>query len=53
VKDDAADLALPHWAGVVPMRIAFDAPEPAPELAAGCGVPASVRALMQTSGGTP
>ena len=28
VKDAAGDYALPHWAGVVPMRIAYGAPQP-------------------------
>lgn len=31
--DDPEDLALDVWAGVVPLRIAAGAPEPAPELA--------------------
>jgi nitroimidazol reductase NimA-like FMN-containing flavoprotein (pyridoxamine 5'-phosphate oxidase superfamily) len=29
VGDDAADLALPHWAGLVPVHTVFGAPEPA------------------------
>jgi len=33
-KDDAEDLALPHWAGVVPLRLAAEAPVPSPDLAA-------------------
>ena len=32
-KDDEPDLALPHWAGLLPVRTTFGAPEPAPELA--------------------
>jgi hypothetical protein len=31
--DDEPDLALPHWAGLLPVRTTFGAPEPAPELA--------------------
>jgi RimJ/RimL family protein N-acetyltransferase/nitroimidazol reductase NimA-like FMN-containing flavoprotein (pyridoxamine 5'-phosphate oxidase superfamily) len=29
-RDDEADLALPHWAGVVPLRLTPGLPEPAP-----------------------
>jgi nitroimidazol reductase NimA-like FMN-containing flavoprotein (pyridoxamine 5'-phosphate oxidase superfamily) len=32
VADDADDLALPHWAGVVPLRLAAGTPEPASDL---------------------
>jgi nitroimidazol reductase NimA-like FMN-containing flavoprotein (pyridoxamine 5'-phosphate oxidase superfamily) len=32
VADDADDLALPHWAGVVPLRLAAGTPEPAGDL---------------------
>lgn len=39
--DDEPDLALPHWAGLVPVRTVFGAPEPAPELA-GAEPPAHV-----------
>jgi uncharacterized protein len=38
-KDDEADLALPHWAGVIPLRLAPGAPEPAPGLAPGVAAP--------------
>jgi len=31
--DDAEDMALPVWAGVVPLRLVAGAPEPAPDLA--------------------
>ena len=37
--DDAEDYALPVWAGVVPLRLASGAPEPAPELASGLALP--------------
>jgi nitroimidazol reductase NimA-like FMN-containing flavoprotein (pyridoxamine 5'-phosphate oxidase superfamily) len=40
-KDDAPDLALPHWAGVIPLRIAPGTPEPDPGLAPGVPMPAS------------
>jgi nitroimidazol reductase NimA-like FMN-containing flavoprotein (pyridoxamine 5'-phosphate oxidase superfamily) len=39
-KDDTADLALPYWAGVIPLRLAPGAPEPDPGLAPGVAVPA-------------
>jgi nitroimidazol reductase NimA-like FMN-containing flavoprotein (pyridoxamine 5'-phosphate oxidase superfamily) len=38
-QDDAADLALPHWAGVIPLRLAAGAPLPDPGVAPG-GAPA-------------
>lgn len=43
-SDDDEDLALPHWAGVIPVRTAFGAPEPAPDLRPDRTVPAHVRA---------
>ncbi len=39
VKDEPEDLALPHWAGLVPLRKGYDAPVPDPDLAAGTGLP--------------
>lgn len=45
VKDDAADLALPYWAGVVPLRTGYATPEADPS-AAGQALPASVRTLI-------
>lgn len=33
VVDEAEDLDLPHWAGLLPVRTVFGTPEPAPELA--------------------
>lgn len=33
--DDEADLALPHWAGVVPLRTVQGTPEPAADLRSG------------------
>jgi hypothetical protein len=40
-KDDEADLALPHWAGVIPLRLVPGRPEADPALAPGTPVPAS------------
>jgi nitroimidazol reductase NimA-like FMN-containing flavoprotein (pyridoxamine 5'-phosphate oxidase superfamily) len=50
VKDNAADLTLPHWAGVVPQRVVFGAPQPDKDLAAGIAVPASIRGLLAGQG---
>jgi len=49
-KDDAADLALPHWAGIVPIRPAFETPQAEDNVAAGTGWPPSVRALLDRNG---
>lgn len=49
VKEDAADLALPHWAGVVPITTGYATPEADPS-AAGQALPASVRSLLATGG---
>ena len=45
-KDDKADLTLPHWAGVVPMRTSYGTPQPA-EDSSGNALPASVQRLLQ------
>jgi uncharacterized protein len=37
--DDADDLALPHWAGVIPLATVHGAPEPDPALAPGIRFP--------------
>ncbi|GLX51128.1 hypothetical protein Shyhy01_40780 [Streptomyces hygroscopicus subsp. hygroscopicus] len=37
--DEPEDLALPHWAGVVPLRKGYDAPIPNADLASGIEVP--------------
>jgi nitroimidazol reductase NimA-like FMN-containing flavoprotein (pyridoxamine 5'-phosphate oxidase superfamily) len=37
--DEPEDLALPHWAGIIPMTIAYGEPVPSPDLAAGSAVP--------------
>ncbi|MFR9792383.1 pyridoxamine 5'-phosphate oxidase family protein [Streptomyces sp. MB22_4] len=38
-NDEPEDLALPHWAGVVPLRKGYDAPIPNADLASGIEVP--------------
>ena len=40
--DDVEDLALPHWAGVLPLTVVAGVPEPAPELPATTAPPAHV-----------
>ena len=42
-KDDDEDLALPVWAGVVPVALSFGEPRPDPSLRAGIGMPAYLR----------
>ncbi len=37
--DDAEDLGLPHWAGVVPVRTSFGPPQSAPDLRGGIEIP--------------
>ncbi|MFC8872192.1 pyridoxamine 5'-phosphate oxidase family protein [Streptomyces sp. NPDC057148] len=39
VNDEPEDLALPHWAGLVPLRKGYDAPVADPGLAPGTGLP--------------
>jgi nitroimidazol reductase NimA-like FMN-containing flavoprotein (pyridoxamine 5'-phosphate oxidase superfamily) len=46
-KDDEADLALPHWAGVIPLRIAPGAPLPEPDLAPGTAAPSYAEAYRR------
>lgn len=43
VADDAEDLALPHWAGVVPLTLAAGTPVPADELDAAIPLPSYLR----------
>ena len=38
-SDEAEDLSLDHWAGLVPVCEVHGAPEPAPDLAPGIGLP--------------
>jgi uncharacterized protein len=40
--DDDDDLALPHWAGVIPVALGFGTPQPAPDLADGVELPEHV-----------
>lgn len=44
-KDDAEDLELDVWAGVVPLRLAMGEPQPAPDLRDGIAAPAYLRRL--------
>jgi len=46
VKDAQEDLALPHWAGVVPLQTGYGEAIAEPDLAAGIALPDSVRALF-------
>jgi nitroimidazol reductase NimA-like FMN-containing flavoprotein (pyridoxamine 5'-phosphate oxidase superfamily) len=48
--DPAEDVAGPAWAGVVPARVTYDVPRPAPDLRSGIKPPASVRALRADAG---
>ena len=52
-KENAADLVLPYWAGVLPQRQAFGPPQPQPDLVAGVGLPDSVRNLLSREGAQP
>ncbi|MER7571768.1 pyridoxamine 5'-phosphate oxidase family protein [Streptomyces sp. NPDC126514] len=45
VNDEPEDLALPHWAGVVPLRKGYDTPVDDPDLAPGTEVPAYLKAM--------
>ncbi|MCX5383701.1 pyridoxamine 5'-phosphate oxidase family protein [Streptomyces sp. NBC_00083] len=44
-NDDAEDLALPHWAGVLPLTPSYGAPVPAADLDASVTVPGYITAL--------
>ncbi|MEV6685411.1 pyridoxamine 5'-phosphate oxidase family protein [Streptomyces sp. NPDC051130] len=44
-NDDAEDLDLPYWSGVVPVAPAYGAPVPADDLAPGIAVPGYLAAL--------
>lgn len=50
VKDEAADLTLPIWAGVVPQRVVYGTPMPAAGIAADMTLPRSVQALLASNG---
>ncbi|MEU3892140.1 pyridoxamine 5'-phosphate oxidase family protein [Streptomyces sp. NPDC029041] len=45
VNDEPEDLALPHWAGVVPVRRAYGTPLSDPDLAPGTELPGYLTAL--------
>ncbi|MFG2556601.1 pyridoxamine 5'-phosphate oxidase family protein [Streptomyces sp. NPDC048581] len=45
VNDEPEDLALPHWAGVVPLRKGYEAPVGDPDLAPGTRLPDYLGAL--------
>ncbi|MFF8930099.1 pyridoxamine 5'-phosphate oxidase family protein [Streptomyces longwoodensis] len=45
VNDEPEDYALPHWAGVLPLRKGYDAPVPDEALAPGTDVPGYLTAL--------
>ncbi|MGC0378637.1 pyridoxamine 5'-phosphate oxidase family protein [Streptomyces sp. SAI-229] len=45
VNDEPEDLALPHWAGVVPLRKGYDAPLADPHLAPGTELPGYLTSL--------
>jgi uncharacterized protein len=44
-KDDEADLGSPAWAGVLPLSLAFGAPQPDPALPPGRELPGNIAAL--------
>jgi len=50
VLDDADDLALPIWAGVVPVRTVFEEPIAEPDLRAGVERPRSVTPYQRPNG---
>ncbi|MFH0517831.1 pyridoxamine 5'-phosphate oxidase family protein [Streptomyces sp. M41] len=45
VNDEPEDLALPHWAGVVPLRKGYEAPVADPDLTPGTELPGYLRTL--------
>ncbi|MEU3732514.1 pyridoxamine 5'-phosphate oxidase family protein [Streptomyces sp. NPDC033538] len=45
VNDEPEDLALPHWAGLVPLRKGYDAPVADPGLDSGTGLPGYLSAV--------
>jgi len=50
VKEDAADLDLPYWAGVVPQRAIYEAPVADDSVESGTELPRSVQTLLSTNG---
>ncbi|MEO7324789.1 MAG: pyridoxamine 5'-phosphate oxidase family protein [Dokdonella sp.] len=53
VKDNPADLGLPHWAGIVPQRIVHGTPEPDERLATSTPLPASLLGFLARNGLSP
>jgi hypothetical protein len=49
-KDDADDVELPIWAGVLPLTTVAGDPDPSPDLAAGIDVPPSVAGYHRPDG---
>ncbi len=49
-KDDAEDLGLPIWAGVIPLRQVADPPIPAPDLSAGIPTPGYASGYQREAG---
>ncbi|MBE9066582.1 pyridoxamine 5'-phosphate oxidase family protein [Leptolyngbya cf. ectocarpi LEGE 11479] len=49
--DDAADYELPHWAGVIPLRMQAGEPIVDPKLAAGIAVPEQVERYLEIGRG--
>jgi nitroimidazol reductase NimA-like FMN-containing flavoprotein (pyridoxamine 5'-phosphate oxidase superfamily) len=49
-KDEAADVVLPHWTGIVPQHAIYDAPIAEDSVAAGTELPRSVRRLLAAAG---
>ncbi|MFG3549072.1 pyridoxamine 5'-phosphate oxidase family protein [Streptomyces sp. NPDC047725] len=45
VNDEPEDLALPHWAGLVPLRKGYGTPVPDPDLPSGTDLPGYLSAL--------
>ncbi|WP_200300950.1 pyridoxamine 5'-phosphate oxidase family protein [Streptomyces adelaidensis] len=46
VNDEPEDIALPHWAGIVPLRKGYSAPVPDPDLAPDTELPSYLKALL-------
>jgi hypothetical protein len=46
--DDADDIALPHWAGIVPLTITAGTPVPADDLDAGVPLPSYLTPYRRT-----
>ncbi|MEO5560008.1 MAG: pyridoxamine 5'-phosphate oxidase family protein [Dokdonella sp.] len=53
VKDNPADLALSHWAGIVPQCIVHGTPEPDERIAADAPLPVSLLGFLARNGRSP